>query len=162
MSNLNKRTHEALVADWQENAKDHDDENYRFLRRVKQRVSSSKVDRIALKATPGTSGDNTIPNGAYQARDGARRNRSSDCGRCALRLCRGGCGLWAERAVPPRAYGSQACLGGRHPSASQSLSPRRANDLARCQARLPATAACPRYSIRYQPKTCSPMPSGKR
>jgi len=42
-------THDALVADWQENAKKHDDENYRFLRRVKRQVSERKVDRIALE-----------------------------------------------------------------------------------------------------------------
>jgi hypothetical protein len=42
------RTHDALVADWQENAKKHDDENYEFLRSLKQR-SSKKVDRIALE-----------------------------------------------------------------------------------------------------------------
>jgi uncharacterized protein len=49
MSKDKKRTHEALVADWQENAEDHDDENYRFLGKVKQRVSPRKVDRIALE-----------------------------------------------------------------------------------------------------------------
>jgi len=49
MPNAKNKTHDALVADWQENAKSHDDENYRFLRRVKQRVSSTKVDRIALE-----------------------------------------------------------------------------------------------------------------
>ena len=42
------KTHEALVADWQENAKDQDDENYRFLRSLKMR-SPKKVDRIALE-----------------------------------------------------------------------------------------------------------------
>src|ERR1700739_3964847 len=47
MSN-DKKTHDALVADWKENAKKHDDENYRFLRSVKQR-SFKKVDRIALE-----------------------------------------------------------------------------------------------------------------
>jgi DDE superfamily endonuclease len=34
-----------------------------------------------------------------------------------------------------------------HPSSPQGVSCRRAADLARCQARPPATAACPRYSI---------------
>lgn len=48
MTNDRKKTHDALVADWQENAKKHDDENYRFLRSLKQR-SSMKVDRIALE-----------------------------------------------------------------------------------------------------------------
>jgi len=42
------RTHEALVADWQANAEHHDDENYWFLRSLKQR-SERKVDRIALE-----------------------------------------------------------------------------------------------------------------
>jgi Fe-S-cluster containining protein len=44
----NDKTHEALVADWQANAKKDDEKNYLFLRRVKQQVSSRKVDRIAL------------------------------------------------------------------------------------------------------------------
>lgn len=47
MSNVNK-THDALVADWKENAQDHDDENYDFLRSLKMRPPK-KVDRIALK-----------------------------------------------------------------------------------------------------------------
>lgn len=42
------KTHEALVTDWQENAKDHDDQNYHFLRSLKMR-SPKKVDRIALE-----------------------------------------------------------------------------------------------------------------
>src|SRR5271155_2444981 len=83
-----------------------------------------------------------MPNCPYEARD-----RSRDGGRCALRLCAGGCRLRAERAVPPGAYGPQSCLGGWHPSSPQGVSCRRAADLARCQARPPATAACPRYSI---------------
>ena len=45
----NRKTHDALVTDWQENARKHDEKNYLFLRRVKQRVSSNKVDRIALE-----------------------------------------------------------------------------------------------------------------
>jgi hypothetical protein len=49
MPNDTKKTHDALAADWQENARKHEDENYKFLRRVKQRVSSTKVDRIALE-----------------------------------------------------------------------------------------------------------------
>ncbi len=44
-----KKTHEALVADWQKNARKHDERNYLFLRRVKQQVLESKVDRIALE-----------------------------------------------------------------------------------------------------------------
>jgi Fe-S-cluster containining protein len=47
MSNANK-THEALVADWQANAAKHDDDNYWFLRSLKQK-SFKKVDRIALE-----------------------------------------------------------------------------------------------------------------
>jgi Fe-S-cluster containining protein len=43
------KTHEALVSDWQENAKRHDDDNYQFLRRLKQQSSPTKVDRIALE-----------------------------------------------------------------------------------------------------------------
>src|SRR5262245_41283412 len=42
------KTHDDLVSDWQENAKKHDDENYWFLRSLKQR-SSKKVERIALE-----------------------------------------------------------------------------------------------------------------
>ena len=42
------KTHDSLVADWQENAKGHDDDNYRFLRSLKMR-SPKKVDRIALE-----------------------------------------------------------------------------------------------------------------
>jgi Fe-S-cluster containining protein len=47
MSAANK-SHEALVADWQANAKDHDEDNYHFLRSLKMR-SPKKVDRIALQ-----------------------------------------------------------------------------------------------------------------
>jgi Fe-S-cluster containining protein len=48
MTNDRMETHDALVADWQENAKKHDDENYRFLRSLKMR-SIKRVDRIALE-----------------------------------------------------------------------------------------------------------------
>jgi uncharacterized protein len=48
MANDKKKTHEALVINWQENAKDHDDENYRFLRSLKMQ-SPRRVDRIALE-----------------------------------------------------------------------------------------------------------------
>jgi Fe-S-cluster containining protein len=41
------KTHDAIVTDWQANAKDHDDENYWFLRSLKMR-SPKKIDRIAL------------------------------------------------------------------------------------------------------------------
>lgn len=47
MSAKNK-THDALVADWKENAREQDDENYRFLRSLKQK-SGKQVDRIALE-----------------------------------------------------------------------------------------------------------------
>src|SRR5947208_9766926 len=70
-----------------------------------------------------------------------------DSGRCALRLCAGGRRLRAERAVSPRAHGSQACLGRRHPSSPQGIPCRRATHLAHCQAGPPATAAYPGYSI---------------
>lgn len=43
------KSHDDLVADWRENAKEHDDDNYRFLRKLKQRGSFKKVDRIALE-----------------------------------------------------------------------------------------------------------------
>jgi uncharacterized protein len=42
------KTHEALLAEWTENAQKHDDENYHFLRSLKQR-SFKKVDRISLQ-----------------------------------------------------------------------------------------------------------------
>jgi hypothetical protein len=42
------KTHDALVADWREHAEKHDDDNYRFLRGLKQK-SFKKVDRIALE-----------------------------------------------------------------------------------------------------------------
>ena len=48
MSIDNNKTHDALVADWREKAESHDDDNYEFLRSLKQR-SSKKVDRIALE-----------------------------------------------------------------------------------------------------------------
>jgi hypothetical protein len=47
MANDNK-THDDLVADWQENAKKHEDDNYRFLRSLKKKPFK-KVDRIALE-----------------------------------------------------------------------------------------------------------------
>ena len=57
-------------------------------------------------------------------------DRSHDVGRCALRLCGGGCRLRTQCAVPSGPYGSQACLGGRHPSSPQGISCRRAAHLA--------------------------------
>src|SRR5438445_8154149 len=47
MSAANK-THDALLSNWKENAKEQDDENYQFLRSLKQK-SGKKVDRIALE-----------------------------------------------------------------------------------------------------------------
>jgi Fe-S-cluster containining protein len=44
----NPKTHDALVADWQENVKKHDEDNYLFLRSLKRRPFK-KVDRIALE-----------------------------------------------------------------------------------------------------------------
>src|SRR5882724_7747658 len=44
----NNKTHDNLVADWKANAEKHDDDNYWFLRSLKQR-SIKKVDRIALE-----------------------------------------------------------------------------------------------------------------
>ena len=48
MSTDNKKTHDALFADWREKAESYDDDNYEFLRSLKQR-SFKKVDRIALE-----------------------------------------------------------------------------------------------------------------
>jgi Fe-S-cluster containining protein len=45
---MSSKTHDVLVADWKENAAKHDDENYSFVRSLKQQ-SSKKVDRIALE-----------------------------------------------------------------------------------------------------------------
>jgi Fe-S-cluster containining protein len=42
------KTHDALVADWQENAGKRDDDNYWFLRSLKKKPFK-KVDRIALE-----------------------------------------------------------------------------------------------------------------
>jgi uncharacterized protein len=47
MSTDNRKTHDALVADWREKARSHDDDNYEFLRSLKLRPFK-KVDRIAL------------------------------------------------------------------------------------------------------------------
>ena len=48
MRNDKDKTHNALVADWKENAEKRDEKNYLFLRSLKMR-SFKKVDRIALK-----------------------------------------------------------------------------------------------------------------
>lgn len=45
---VHKLDHDALVADWKENAQEHDDKNYLFLRSLKGK-SHKKVDRIALE-----------------------------------------------------------------------------------------------------------------
>ena len=70
-------------------------------------------------------------------------DRSCDRGRRALWLRVGGCRLWAERAVPPGAHGSQTCLGGRHSAPPQGLPCRCADDLAGCWARPSPSAARP-------------------
>ena len=47
------KTHDALVADWRENAEKHDDDNYRFLRSLKQK-SIKKVGSLARAFRRGT------------------------------------------------------------------------------------------------------------
>ena len=88
-----------------------------------------------------------ISNRTNEAGDRPGGDRSHDRSRCALRLCAGGCRLRAERAVPPGAHGSQACLGRWHPSSPQGVPCRGAADLANCRARPSPSAAHPRYSI---------------
>ena len=56
-------------------------------------------------------------------------------------------GYGLERAVPPGAHGSQACLGRWHSPSPQGVPCRRAADLARCGARPSPSAARPGYSI---------------
>ena len=77
--------------------------------------SSRRLDERsgAIKASwcPGR-----ISNCADKTGDRPDGDRSHDVGRCALRLCGGGCRLRTQCAVPSGPYGSQACLGGRHPS----------------------------------------------
>src|SRR6059058_1441115 len=53
-------------------------------------------------------------------------------------LCIGGRGLRHERAIPPAAHGSQACLGRWHPSSPQGVPRWRAADLANDQRSGPA------------------------
>ena len=115
-------------------------------------------DRVRLKRAGVPA---RISNCTDEAGDRPGGDRSRHRGRCTLRLCAGGCRLRAERAVPPGAHGPQACLGGWHSASPQGVPCRRAADLARCRARSPASAACPRYSIDTRPKTCWPMPSGR-
>ena len=75
-------------------------------------------------------------------------DRSHDSGRRALRLCVGVCLLLAQCAVPSGPYGSQACLGGGHPSSPQGLPCRRAAHLANYQSsRAAPQAARAGYSI---------------
>src|SRR6202007_946024 len=80
--------------------------------------SSRELDERpgAVKASECPGG---ISNGTYQAGDRARRDRSGDRGRGALRRCARGCRLRTERAVSPRPHGSQSCLGGRHSSSPE-------------------------------------------
>ena len=97
-------------------------------------VPSRELDeRSGAVGASGRSG--RISNGTDEAGDRAGGDRSRDRGRCALRLCAGGCRLRAERAVPPGAHGSQSCLGGWHPASPQGVPCRRAADLAGCRAR---------------------------
>ena len=56
-------------------------------------------------------------NGTDEAGDSPGGDRSYHRGRCSLRLRAGGRRLWAERAVPPGAGGSQADVGGRYSAA---------------------------------------------
>src|SRR5256714_6684383 len=76
-----------------------------------------------------------LSNGADQAGDRFGGDRSGDRGWCTFRLRAGGCRGWAERAVPPGAHGSPACLGGRHCAAPQGIPCRCADDLAHCRTR---------------------------
>jgi DDE superfamily endonuclease len=62
-----------------------------------------------------------ISNGTNETGDGFGGDRSCHRGRCALWLRLSGCRLWAERAVPPGAHGSQACLGGRYSATPQGI-----------------------------------------
>src|SRR5206468_3239944 len=74
-----------------------------------------------------------ISSGTDEARDCPGGNRSHDLSWCPLRLCIGGRGLRHERAIPPAAHGSQACLGRWHPSSPQGVPRWRAADLANDQ-----------------------------
>src|SRR5204863_7875556 len=72
----------------------------------------------------------------------------------------GGRGGWAERAVPPGAHGSQACLGGRYCAAPQGIPCRCADDSGPLpDAAVPGSGTF-LTSCRWQPKTCWPMPDG--
>src|SRR5215216_1430906 len=51
-----------------------------------------------------------ISNGKDEAGDGPDGDRSCHRGWCALWLRAGGCRIWPERAVPPRAHSAQTCL----------------------------------------------------
>src|SRR3974390_19893 len=82
-----------------------------------------------------------ISNGTDEAGDGPGRDRSCRRGRCALWLRAGGCGLWAKRAIPSGAHGSQTCLGGWNPAAPQGVPCRCADGLDGGQARSSPSAA---------------------
>ena len=88
-----------------------------------------------------------VSNGANEAGDRPRGDRSCHHRRCALRLRVGGCRLRDERVVPPGAHGSQIDLGGRNSTPPQGLPCRCADDLAGCQARSSPSAAGPGHSI---------------
>ena len=79
-----------------------------------------------------------ISNCADKTRDRTDGDRSHDIDRRALPLCAGGCRLRPQCAFPSRAYGPQACLGGRHPSSPQGIPCRRAAHLADYQSSRPA------------------------
>jgi len=109
-------------------------------------VSSRELDEQA--GSVGASGrSDRISNGTDETGNRPGGDRSCHRGRCALWLRTGGCRLWAERAVPPGAHGSQADLGGRYSAAPQGLPCRCAVDLAGCQAWSSPSAARPRRSI---------------
>src|SRR6516165_9361833 len=69
-----------------------------------------------------------MSNGTNETGNGSGGDRSCHRGRCALWLRVDGCRLWAERAVPPGAHGSQTDLGGRYPAPPQGLSCRCADE----------------------------------
>ena len=79
-----------------------------------------------------------ISSGTDEAGDRPGGDRSHDLSRCPLRLCIGGCRLRNERAIPPGAHGSQACLGRWYPSSPQGVPRWRAADLADNQSSRPA------------------------
>src|SRR5262249_4906326 len=103
-------------------------------------VSSRELDQQA--GSVGASGcSGRISNGTNETGDGSGGDRSCHRGRRTLWLHLGGCRLWAERAVPPGAHGSQIDLGSRYPAAPQGIPCRCADDLAGCRTRPSPSAA---------------------